>query len=228
MRTALFTLKHLIHRYQERTILNIPFLTFEPRKIHAITGPNGSGKSTLCSILALLLNPTGGTVLYQGSPVSHNGNSADRLRSTITMVHQSPFLFHTTVEKNVAYGLRMRKVPRSQWKPKVRACLELMGIDHLRQQQATKLSGGETQRVAVARALAVDPMVLILDEFTANVDKHYVQVMEKAILDIYHRNHLTVFIITHNERQANRLAHTCTHLVDGEVVEQQILNCAAE
>ena len=144
------------------------------------------------------------------------------------MVHQNPFLFHTTVEKNVAYGLRVRHVPRSQWKAKARECLELMGIDHLRRQQAGKLSGGETQRVAVARALALDPEVLILDEFTANVDKNYVQIMEKVILDIFEQRTITIFVVTHDDSQAKRIAHTHTHLVSGEVVEHRIISRKTE
>ncbi len=217
--TELFTIKYLIHSYGKRTVLNIPSLRFEERKIHAITGPNGSGKTTLCTILAILAKPTTGTILYRGKPIRHNGNSADQLRKRITMVHQSPFLFNATVEKNVAYGLRVRKFPRSEWRARVKECLQLMGIEHLRKQHSSKLSGGETQRVAVARALAIDPQVLILDEFTANVDKQYVKIMEDVVLDVFQQKQITIFVVTHNESQAERIAHTHTHLVDGEMTE---------
>jgi tungstate transport system ATP-binding protein len=162
-------------------------------------------------------------VTYRGHPVSQNGGAADRLRKKITMVHQNPFLFHTTVEKNVAYGLRARKRPRSQWKAKARECLELMGLDHLRRQQATKLSGGEAQRVAVARALAIEPEVLILDEFTANVDKNYVQVMERVIVDIFEQREITIFVVTHDDSQAVRIGHTHIRLVDGEITEHGVI-----
>ena len=224
MNTDLYSIQfNLKHFYEKRTILDIPSLAFDGRKIHAVTGPNGSGKTTLCSILALLLKPTEGTIRYRGKPFNGNGGNADGLRKNITMVHQNPFLFHTTVEKNVAYGLRVRKTSRARWKTKVRECLELMGIDHLRRQQAGKLSGGETQRVAVARALAINPEVLILDEFTANVDKNYVKIMEQVILDIFEQRNITIFVITHDDSQAMRIAHTRTHLVNGEVVEHGVL-----
>lgn len=223
MKKDLFSIQNVKHIYEKRTILDIPSLAFDERMIHAVTGPNGSGKTTLCSILGLLLKPSKGTILYRGTPYDGNGSTADELRKKITMVHQSPFLFHTTVEKNVAYGLRMRKTPRAQWKAKAKGCLALMGIDHLRRQQAHKLSGGETQRVAVARALALDPEVLILDEFTANVDKDYVAIMEQVILKIFKQRNITIFVITHDDSQATRIAHTHTHLVNGEVVEHKLL-----
>ena len=128
------------------------------------------------------------------------------------MVHQNPFLFNTSVEKNVAYGLRVRKHPRSQWKPKVEECLKLMGMEHLRRQRATRLSGGETQRVAMARALAIDPEVLI-----------YVEIMENVIQDVFDKRDITIFLVTHDENQALRIAHTSTHLMDGRIVESKHL-----
>lgn len=214
MADYLYHIKDLLQAYGDRTVLDIPALQFERGKIHAITGPNGSGKTTLCSILSLLLKPTRGTVLYQGENVYANGGLPERVRAKITMVHQHPYLFNTTVEKNVAYGLRVRHYPRAQWKPRVKECLTLMGIEHLRKARASCLSGGEIQRVAMARALAVNPEVLVLDEFTANVDRNYVQVMEQVLLDVFNRNGLTVFLVTHDDRQALRFAHTLTHLAD--------------
>lgn len=219
----LFKVENLTHNYGDRTVLTIPSLTFETRKIHAITGPNGSGKTTLCSILSLLLKPTTGTLWYQGERIYENGGATERVRKKVTMVHQNPFLFNTTVEKNVAYGLKIRNYPRSQWEPKVEECLKLMGIEHLRRQRATRLSGGETQRVAVARALAIDPEVLILDEFTANVDRNYVQVMEQVIKEVFRLKEITVFLVTHDEHQALRIADTFTYLMDGEIAESKPL-----
>jgi tungstate transport system ATP-binding protein len=224
MAEYLFKIQDLIHSYDgSRNILNIPSLTFEEGKIHAIIGPNGSGKTTLCSILGLLLKPTKGKVLYREKNIYENGEAVDKLRKKITMVHQNPFLFNTTVEKNVAYGLRVRKYPRSQWKPKVEECLKLMGIEHLRRRQANCLSGGETQRVALARALAIEPEVLILDEFTANVDQNYVQIMENVIQDVFRQKKITIFLVTHDEKQALRIADTSTHIVDGKIAENKPL-----
>ncbi|MDY6861722.1 MAG: ATP-binding cassette domain-containing protein [Thermodesulfobacteriota bacterium] len=217
MHGSLFEIRNLKHFYQNRIILNIPSIDFEEKKIHAITGPNGSGKTTLCSILALLLKPTVGNVFYRGKRFYGQGNNVSKLRKKITMVHQIPFLFNTSVEKNVAYGLRVRKYPRSFWKPKVEECLELMGIEHLGRRQATRLSGGETQRVAMARALAIEPEVLILDEFTANVDRNYVQIMEKVILDIFKQKKITIIVVTHDDVQALRIADKVTYLAEGEI-----------
>ena len=224
MKEPLFTIENLSQVFGSRLVLNIPKLSFEERKIHAITGPNGSGKTTLCNILGLLLKPTTGRIWYQGEKVYENGGLPEQLRKKITMVHQNPFLFHTTVGKNLAYGLKVRNYPRSQRKQKVEAIIKLMGIEHLRHQQGTRLSGGETQRVAVARALAIDPEVLILDEFTANVDRNYVKIMEGVIQDVFRQNNITVFLVTHDDKQALRIAHTVTHLIDGEVQDHSYLS----
>lgn len=223
MEKYLFKIEHLTHVYEDRTILNISSLSFEENKIHAITGPNGSGKTTLCNILGLLLKPTTGKIWYQGELVYENGGLSERLRKKITMVHQNPFLFHTTVEKNLAYGLKLRNYPRSQRKQKIEEFLKIMGIEYLRHQQGTRLSGGEVQRVAVARALAIDPEVLILDEFTANVDRNYVKITEGVIQDVFRKKNITIFLVTHDENQAFRVAHTVTHLLDGEMVEHKFL-----
>jgi len=223
MEKYLFKIEQLTHVYKDRTILNISSLAFEEKKIHALTGPNGSGKTTLCNILALLLKPTFGKIWYQGEMVYKNGGLPERLRKKITMVHQNPFLFHTTVENNLAYGLKVRNYHRSQRKQKVETLLRTIGIEHLRKQQGTRLSGGETQRVAVARALAIDPEVLILDEFTANVDRNYVKIIEGVIQDVFQKKNITIFLVTHDEKQAFRIAHTVTHLIDGEVQDHSYI-----
>ena len=223
MEKYLFKIEQLTHVYEDRTILNISSLAFEEKKIHALTGPNGSGKTTLCNILALLLRPTFGKIWYQGEMVYKNGSLPERLRKKITMVHQNPFLFHTTVENNLAYGLKVRNYQRSQRKQKVETLLRTIGIEHLRKQQGTRLSGGETQRVAVARALAIDPEVLILDEFTANVDRNYVKIIEGVIQDVFQKKNITIFLVTHDEKQAFRIAHTVTHLIDGEVQDHSYI-----
>jgi tungstate transport system ATP-binding protein len=223
MKEPLFTIENLSQVFDNRLVLNIPRLSFEEKKIHAITGPNGSGKTTLCNILGLLLKPTTGKIWYQGEMIYENGGLPERLRKKITMVHQSPFLFHTTVGKNLEYGLKVRNYPRSQRNQKVEAFLKLMGIEHLRNQQGSRLSGGETQRVAVARALAIDPEVLILDEFTANVDRNYVKIIEGVIQDVFRQKNITIFLVTHDENQALRIAHTVTHLIDGEVQDHSYI-----
>ncbi|HJX32065.1 MAG TPA: ATP-binding cassette domain-containing protein, partial [Thermodesulfobacteriota bacterium] len=224
MKEPLFTIENLSQVFDNRLVLNIPRLSFEAKKIHAITGPNGSGKTTLCNILGLLLKPTTGKIWYQGEMIYKNGGLPERLRKKITMVHQNPFLFHTTVGKNLAYGLKVRDYPRSQRKQKVEIFLKLMGIEHLRHQQGTRLSGGETQRVAVARALAIDPEVLILDEFTANVDRNYVKIIEGVIQDVFRQKNSTIFLVTHDENQAFRIAHTVTHLIDGELQDDSYIS----
>jgi len=224
MEEHLFKVENLSQVFGGRVILNIPQLNFSPRKIHAITGPNGSGKTTFCNILSLLLKPTAGKVWYQGERVYENGGITEKLRKKITMVHQNPFLFNTTVEKNLAYGLKIRNYPRWHQKQKIEELLDLLGIKHLQHQRARRLSGGEAQRVALARALIIEPEVLVLDEFTANVDRNYVKIMEEAIQKVFEQKNITVFLVTHDENQALRLAHTVTHLVAGEVVDYRSLS----
>jgi tungstate transport system ATP-binding protein len=157
-------------RKKRRVALEIPSLTLWPGKAYAFLGPNGSGKTTLLHVLNGLLKPAEGMVYFQGHPMGWNGHDL-AFRRKMTLVMQSPWLFRGTVLANVSYGLRARGVNRRETEQRSRNILRDMGLLELSDRQARDVSGGEAQRIALARALVLEPEVLLLDEPTANLDE---------------------------------------------------------
>ena len=146
------------------------------------------------------------------------GNSSLDYRRRIGLIMQDPFLFHTTVYNNVAYGLRVRSLNRKEMRRKVLETLELVGLLGFERRKAHRLSGGETQRVALARALVLQPGILFVDEPTANIDKRNTEIIEEIIRRI-NRKGATIVLATHNFSQAYSLADVVVSLLDGKIVE---------
>jgi tungstate transport system ATP-binding protein len=147
------------------------------------------------------------------------------------MVLQNPFLLSSTVEKNVAYGLRIRGLSKREQKQKVVECLDLVGLTGFEKRRAHELSGGEAQRVAIARGIAVTPKVLFLDEPTANVDKTHIDVLENIIKELNRRYKTTIIFTTHDLNQAYRLASEIVVLSEGkikEILTNQVFRLKAE
>lgn len=203
-------LSRVIKTYDLRTVLNIEALTFEKGRIHGIIGPNGAGKSTMLKIIAGLETQTQGTVLYDGQVFNA------QLLKEMTYMSQHHYLLRTSVYHNVAYPLKLRKVPKEEIQEKVEAILKEFGLYELRHQLATSLSGGEAQKVALARALIFEPKLLLLDEPTANIEPHSIDFIEKAIIKRNHEQYMTIITITHNMEQANRLCHQLVRIEDGK------------
>ena len=151
-------------------------------------------------------------------------NGFSELRDKSTLIQQSPLLFDTTVEKNVDYGLRLRKVPKSERKKRVDQSLHFVNLDGFQKYRARKLSGGEAQRVAIARALSIDPEVIFLDEFSANIDSRHRDMVEKIIKEINHRFQTTIIFTTHYMDQAYRLSDNVIHLYKGRPMDTEVRN----
>lgn len=212
-----FEVQQLIQRYDGQTVLDIPQLALAPKKIYCVYGPNGAGKTTLFELLLLLRKPTAGRIFFQGREMYPHHKNAAALREQVTLVHQDPLLFDTSVERNVDYGLRIRKYDKALRKTRVRECLQLVGLDGFQKRKARQLSGGETQRVAIARALSFHPAVLFLDEFSANVDEKHRAHLESIIHRIREQLGTTVIFTTHYLEQAYRVADEVIHLLHGKV-----------
>src|SRR5260370_5932060 len=161
------------HRYDGRLVLDLERFTVAPGAAIAIVGPNGSGKSTLLRLLALLERPTEGTVLWDGAVASARDAPRARaaVRRRVTLVEQRPVLFRGTVRENVEFGLRVRGTGRAALRRVTDAVAARLGITPLLDRRRHELSDGEVQRVAVARALAVEPDVLLLDEPVTPADR---------------------------------------------------------
>jgi tungstate transport system ATP-binding protein len=214
--TPQFELQQITLCYGTRTVLRIPHFVVNRGETWALIGPSGAGKSTLLRVLCLLESPTTGHVRYASQLL--NGTIPLHIQRQIALVFQRPLLLDTTVWHNVAYGLKLRG-QRDDQRVRVKAMLQQLGLEHLAQARATTLSGGEMQRVAVARALVLRPHVLLLDEPTANLDPQNVALIEQAVAALHHGHGTTVVLATHNLHQARRLARHTVMLLDGALVE---------
>lgn len=184
--------------------LQLKHLEIPEGEVLAVVGPNGAGKSTLLLTLARLLKPKQGEILFDGQPASTESDTTYRRR--IALVMQDPLLFDTTVFENVAAGLKFRSVPREKVKYKVPLWLERLGVGHLSKRRAGHLSGGEAQRVSLARALALEPELLLLDEPFSALDPP----TRAGILDdlgpLLIKTSTTTVFVTHDLQEAAQLS----------------------
>lgn len=210
----LFQLDAITKRYGSRTVLSIDRLRIAEGERVGVIGPSGAGKSTLLRLLALLESPSRGTLRYAGTPIASAIPIA--IRREITLVFQRPLLLDTTVRRNVAYGLGLRGVRDDE---RIDALIELLGLQQVADARARTLSGGEMQRVALGRALAIGPRVLLLDEPTANLDPHNVALMERALLADHAARGTTIVIATHNLHQTRRMTDQTLLLLDNQLIE---------
>lgn len=216
--TAIFRVQDLEHRYKKRTVLSIKELSIHTNEIFALVGPSGAGKSTLLRLLALLERPSSGQLQVHLNGKTFDYNSATTQdRRQLTMVFQRPLLLSRNVRANVAFGLRIRGHRKNR--TTVEQALERVALTHLARANARTLSGGEMQRVAVARALVLSPKVLILDEPTANLDPYNVRIIEELIRSQHEDEKITIVMVTHNIFQAQRLATRVGLILDGSLVE---------
>ncbi len=180
----------------------------------SLLGPSGSGKSTLLRLLNRLADPDSGRVIYEGRDVRDRDPLA--LRREVSLVPQLPALIDGTVHDNVAYGPRL--AGRSF---DARSCLELAGLDPaFEDRDASKLSVGEQQRVMLARALALQPRVLLLDEPTSALDKTARDAVEGTLRRLRARTAISLVVVTHDIAQAGRLADNVVRIDSGRVIAQ--------
>jgi len=212
---ALLTIEDL-HFQRDGFRLEIDSLVLDPGRIYLLQGPNGAGKSTLLQLLALLLPFERGQLSFAGQRVD-GGTDRQRLRRQITLVEQNPFLFDTSVYQNLAFGLRLRDVRGDLQRRRIDQALRAVGLEGFETRRARQLSGGETRRVALARALVLQPRLLLLDEPTAGLDREVLPVFERCLANLPGRN-TTVVIAGHDCDQPRRLAATTLQLDRGRLL----------
>ena len=157
-----------------------------------LIGANGAGKTTLLRIIAGLEKPDKGTIHFNGKVLTDG-----ELRQAATLVFQRTAMFSGTVYDNLAYGLRIRGQPEAEIKQKITEALSIVGLKNFEKRRAKKSSGGEQQRISLARALLLNPKILLLDEPTANLDPNSARIIEGTISS--RRNDNTIIILaTHN------------------------------
>jgi len=198
-----------------RIVLDVGHLQIEKNEVLAIVGPNGAGKSTLLLALARLIKPERGDIVFNSMPVA--GESDHAYRRRIALVLQDPLLFDTSVFDNVASGLRFRGLHKNDITPRVETWLERLGITHLKNRRANELSGGEGQRVSLARALVLAPELLLLDEPFGALDPPTRNRLLDDLRRILPESGTTTIFITHNLPEARQLAGRMAIIVSGRV-----------
>jgi molybdopterin-binding protein len=215
--TVAAELKGVTKAYGTKIVADAVNLQVREGEILALLGPNGSGKTTILKILAFIENPTSGEVTFQGEKVNFKKTEKVRLQSTL--VFQKTIVFGTSVYNNVAYGLKLRKVPKETRDREVKKTLELVKLGGFENRNARKLSGGEQQRVAIARALVLKTKLLLLDEPTANLDPKNAGILEDVIDAVNREDKVTIVMATHNMFQAKKLPHRIALLDEGKITE---------
>ncbi len=214
----LYVISHLKKVFDNRTVLDIPFLEIESGIIYALLGSNGAGKTTLLNILGFLEPPTRGNILYRSGQVIFSTSHLQNLRQEVVLVDQNPILFTTSVFKNVEFGLRIRRIPKNERIKIVIEALDMVGMRHFAQAQAQNLSAGETQRVALARGLVVSPQVLLCDEPTSSVDVEHQTTILNILKQINEERKISIVFTTHDGHQAAFLARHTLSLDRGKLV----------
>ncbi|HWG92741.1 MAG TPA: ABC transporter ATP-binding protein, partial [Mycobacteriales bacterium] len=187
-------------------------LDVAPGELVALLGPSGCGKTTTLKIVAGLLAPTSGDVLFDG--VSVVGSPAER--RPVAMVFQKPLLFpHMTVEQNVGFGLRVRGVRGAQARRRVGELLDLVRLPGYEKRRVGELSGGQEQRVSLARALVVEPRVLLLDEPLSQLDAALRVEMRELVRRVQQEVGVTTLFVTHDQEEAVVVADRVALMLDG-------------
>ena len=195
-------------------------LTVGRGEVVVVLGPSGSGKSTLCRCINHLERPDSGTVTIDGAVVPEEGKALARLRADVGMVFQSFNLFaHKTVLQNLTLGpVKVRKVPRAAARDKAMALLERVGIADKAQRYPAELSGGQQQRAAIARALAMDPKVMLFDEPTSALDPEMISEVLDVMLELAAEG-TTMVVVSHEMGFARSAARRVVFMDQGRVVE---------
>jgi tungstate transport system ATP-binding protein len=217
MAEALLTLHDLLVRYGESQILQVPSLAVYPGEVLAIIGPNGAGKSTLLRVMGLLESPTQGRVFFHGQDVTREDGLQFRRR--MASVFQEPLLLNSSVFDNAALGLKLRGLERRLIEERVRTWLERLGIDHLARRRTRGLSGGEAQRTSLARALALDPEILFLDEPFSPLDPPTREGLLRDLERILRETGITTVFVTHDRDEAFMFGDRIAVLIGGRLLQ---------
>lgn len=213
----LYKIRSLRKIHGNSIILDIDALDIATGKVYTLIGPNGAGKTTLLNILAFLESPTEGKITFRDAAVQFNERKLHQLRQKVSLMDQYPILFTGTVRNNIEFGLKIRKVPAKKRAVMVKEVLEMVGMSAFIDADAHKLSGGETKRVALARALAIEPEVMLCDEPTANVDSENQEIILSILERCNREKKVSLIFATHYLSQAGRLADHTIILQNGRL-----------
>nr|MBF0221485.1 ATP-binding cassette domain-containing protein [Desulfobulbaceae bacterium] len=215
---SLYQLNKLRKEYGGREVLNISDLGIEKGKIYSLLGANGTGKSTLLNLLAFLDTPSSGEIYFDSRRVEFGQKKNEQLRRKVILLDQNPVLFSTTVFKNLEFGLKVRKVDKLERRDRIERALDTVGMQSFIHAPAACLSGGESQRVALARVLVLQPEVLLCDEPTSNVDKVNQAIIVDLLRELNSKQNISIIFSTHDHGIASSLAHRTIELEQGKIL----------
>jgi tungstate transport system ATP-binding protein len=213
--SALVEIRDLVVCRRGRTVLEVPSLDVWKSEVLALVGPNGAGKTTLMLVIARLLKPEGGQVIFDERP-QPQWDPLD-YRRRISFVFQAPLLLDMTVAENVALGLKFRGLRKDETRVRVAQWLDRLGIASLSGRRAGELSGGEAQRVSLARAFVLDPELILLDEPFSALDPPARARLLEDLTALLTTDHRTAIIVTHNLKEAAKLGDRVAVIVGGRL-----------
>ncbi len=211
----LISIRNLLIKRNQRDVLRVNSLDIQRGETLAVVGPNGAGKSTLLLALAHLLKPASGEVKYGGKHIREWDDL--EYRRKIAFVFQDPLLMDMTVEENVALGLKFRGVDKAESHIRAERWMQAMGVDALAKRRAGQLSGGEAQRVSLARAFVLDPELLLMDEPFSAVDPQTRGQLMKDLSELLAHEHRTTIFVTHNLKEAAQMGDRVAVVIGGEL-----------
>ena len=217
MAESLLALRDILLRYGDKTALKVPRLEISSGEALALLGPNGAGKTTLLKVMALLQLPNTGEVYFNGAKAG--ASNALAIRRRIAMVFQEPLLLNASVYQNAALGLKLRGFPSREIETRLRPWLERLGISHLSARSSRSLSGGEAQRTSLARALALEPELLLLDEPFSALDPTSREVLLRDFQRIMKDTGITTVFVTHDREEAFTLAARVGVMQNGHLAQ---------
>jgi tungstate transport system ATP-binding protein len=212
------TASHLKLKRSGKVILDIDRLTLASGETLALVGPNGAGKSTLLQVLAFLIQPDTGTIELDGESIS-NGNRLAAMRR-MALVFQEALLLDTTVQRNIEIPQRIRGVSRKDAQMRAAEWMHRLGIAHLARKQAGKLSGGEAQRTSIARALALQPRLLLMDEPFSALDYPTRKGLLIELGRILPETKITTLFVTHDFSEIPFLTRKVAVLFEGRIIRE--------
>jgi tungstate transport system ATP-binding protein len=211
-------LEDISKSYDGKSVFTNCTFRFTKRGIYILRGSNGAGKSTLLRICALLEMPDKGDVSFY-SPDGNRLIKNNILQRKISLVLPKVGVFNRSVAANVAYPLKIRRIPKNEMILRVEQILETVGLSHKKNQPALTLSSGETQRMGMARALVIKPEILFLDEPTASIDDDNTRIIENLLKNLKQAGRTTIIMTTHDSDQAHRVGDHLLWLKYGRLID---------
>ena len=208
-------ISNLLIQRNGRNVLRIDSLHIKRGETFAVVGPNGAGKSTLLLALAHLLKPAKGEIKFQNKNLK-DWNELE-YRRKIAFVFQDPLLMDMTVEQNIALGLKFRGVEKDHIHAQVDKWSKSMGVGSLHSRRSNQLSGGEAQRVSLARAFVLEPELLLMDEPFSAVDPQTRGQLLNDLSNVLAQEHRTTIFVTHNLKEAAQMSDRVAVVVNGEL-----------